>query len=865
MTPEKTRRAPPFPAIEAKVNVVLPVARTPAISSLSQQELGPPREEGSSSSKWCIRVLYVFCGKRRKSDLKECLIEQCNFDGINLHMTEFDTELDSSHDVTDPALWGSIMQKIQGEEFDVVIITPPCSTWSRVRFANQNGPKPVRDFTWPWGYPWLEQKGRREAELGNLFVVQMLEACKAAHTSGAMFLTEHPEHLGRTASGHVAASIWQLAEVKALANECGAVTFAIFQCEFGAETSKPTRFMTTLSASSTALHQGWPVFQGQQDYCGPLPPACPHGRHAKRLLGQQNGVFLTAAAANYPADLCKFLAGAIVKSCHSMHSLKKRPVTLTPAAEVVSDTSDEEEDGFKRPLLKDHLGGTGPTIPIESTSPIPKQFQDGCGLCSPGRWHPEHRKPVSSFGKALRGILDIWLTKHCPNVPRLVFQLASGKILSSPFPEEELQGLRDSWFKLLPDPAAASFVREYQPFYLSAIAQSLKLIGDPDHRVLCEAHCNYTDGVPVGSEGSRLPRTPAVFPRKTRWRKYDDGIFCPEMDNYKTALDTGTFLDDQFKKDAAEGMMFQCSLSEARTQFKDKLRIAAQGAVEKISGTEQSWRIVHDGTHGVRVNHAIKPRDQLVVPSSAEAKASMQISASEKPGVHFSLVADIKQAHRRFVHDPRDWGMLCCKSHESDKVWVNRCGTFGISSAAYWWGRLAAAIGRLVFEVWGEEFAFQFLYADDLRWTCHGPDKYLALTRALLLWILVGSPVSWSKVHGGLSLDWIGFYLDYGRFKIGVSESRCLWVINWANRILTDGVVLVRQMGEGLGRLGFTAQALPHIKPFLAPLYAWTSSAPGGAVLPVPKLCKVTLLWLMAHFKESRSLVDCSRARFDTG
>ena len=809
-----------------------------------------------------IHVLYVFCGKRRKSDLKACLEELCQSDDLELCITEFDTELDASHDVTDPRLWKSILLRISESEFNVVIVTPPCSTWSRVRFANLRGPKPVRDFTWPWGYPWLEQKGRAEAELGNLFVVQMLEACKEAHSAGAFFLCEHPENLGRTKSGHIAASIWQLQEVQSLANECGALTFSIFQCQFGAETSKPTRFLTTLTVTSEHLHQGWPTFRVQQQYSGPLPARCPHGFHAKKLLGQQNGVFLTAASANYPPELCMMLAVSIVESCRTRHSLKKRPTTVLPADEV---TSDEEEDGFKRPVLRDHLGGSGPPMSVESSSQVPKLFQDGCGLCSPGRWHPEQRRPVSSLGKALKGLMDSWIAKHIPNVPRMVFQMASGKLLESPFPEPALQELRSSWFKLLPDPVAAEHVREFQPFHLNAIAQSLKLIGDPDYRVYCEAHFNFTHGVPVGSEGCRLPRTPAVFPRKSKWRKYDEGIFCPEMSNYPTAVATGDFLDEQFRKDEKEGMMFQCTLGEARELFGSKLRISAQGAVAKGQGDERSWRIVHDGTHGTKINHSIKPRDQLVVPSCAEAKSTMQISASERPGVHFSLVADIKQAHRRFVHDPADWGLLCCKSHDSDRVWVNRCGTFGISSAAYWWARLSSGIGRLAFEIWELEFAFQFLYADDLRWTSHGPNKYLVLIRALLLWVMAGAPMSWAKLHGGLSLDWVGFWLDYSRFKIGVSESRCAWVISWAQRILTDGVVLVRQMEEGLGRLGFTAMALPHIKPFLAPLYAWTSSAPGGAVLPVPKLCKITLLWISAHFETSRSLVDCSRARVDTG
>ena len=499
------------------------------------------------------------------------------------------------------------------------------------------------------------KKARREADRGNLFVVQSLEACRAAHTAGALFLTEHPEHLGRTASGHVAASIWQLAEMTSLANECGAIAVAIYQCEWGAETLKPTRFLSTLAPSSllnTVGHQGWPRFREGSVYSGPLPDKCPHGFHSKKLLGQQDGVFVTAAAANYPAELCEMLSASVISSF-----LKMSPVGEEDNEEKGGElTSDDEEDGFRRPLLRDHLGGIGPPLKLDcqGSRNSRKEFQDGCGLCSPGRWHPDKRQPISSFGKALSLVLDTWLAKHVPNVPALVFRLATGKVLESPFSDTALAELRKSWFSLLPDPEAAAQVRLFQPFYLSAIGQSLHLVGDPDARVMTEAHFNFTKGVPVWADGTKLPRTPAVFPRKDHWRRYSDSTFCAEMQNYQTAASTGKFLEEQFQKDTEARMMYLCTMDEAKSQFGDRLRLAAQGAVEKGSGEDMTWRIVHDGTFGVQVNHCIRPRDQLVAPSAAEGKASMRVCACERPGVHFNLVADIRQAHRRFVHAPED-------------------------------------------------------------------------------------------------------------------------------------------------------------------------------------------------------------------
>ena len=62
---------------------------------------------------------------------------------------------------------------------------------------------------------------------------------------------------------------------------------------------------------------------------------------------------------------------------------------------------------------------------------------------------------------------------------------------------------------------------------------------------------------------------------------------------------------------------------------------------------------------------------------------------------------------------------------------------------------------------------------------------------------------------------------------------------------MDDGLVLVRHMAEGLGRLGFAAGILEWARPFLAPMYAWTAAAPGGAVLPLPSVVRLTLTWLV--------------------
>ena len=178
----------------------------------------------------------------------------------------------------------------------------------------------------------------------------------------------------------------------------------------------------------------------------------------------------------------------------------------------------------------------------------------------------------------------------------------------------------------------------------------------------------------------------------------------------------------------------------------------------------------------------------------------------------------------------------------------------GVSSAAYWWGRLAAAVGRLVYQVWAKNYAFQLLFADDIRWTAGGKDKFESIIHGLLIWIVVGAPVSWSKVRGGLKFDWLGYHCDYTCWKLGISELRAAWVKKWLGTLLEEGSMMVTRILEGLGRLGISSNALTWMKSFLAPLYACTAPAPLGAVLPLPKVCKPVVKWILYQPMKGRYL-----------
>ena len=216
----------------------------------------------------------------------------------------------------------------------------------------------------------------------------------------------------------------------------------------------------------------------------------------------------------------------------------------------------------------------------------------------------------------------------------------------------------------------------------------------------------------------------------------------------------------------------------------------------------------------------------------------------------FCLSADIKAAHRLVKIRESDWGFMCCRADSSsDVIWVNKTGTFGVSSAPYWWAKLCALIGRFVGHLMQTSWFLHMIYVDDLHGVFVGERKFLNLWIWLLAFEMAGTPFGYHKFTGGFASEFVGFHLRYDHAEVGVSEKRGSWLVQWikdaeANR----WVVQARSFTEFLGRLSFVAQLLVWIKPHLAPLFAWSAVVGSGMVGRLPDTIILTLKYLLAEF-----------------
>ena len=342
-----------------------------------------------------------------------------------------------------------------------------------------------------------------------------------------------------------------------------------------------------------------------------------------------------------------------------------------------------------------------------------------------------------------------------------------------------------------------------------------------------------------------LGPVPQVYRLRRKDQKYDDSSWEPEMRNYGEGPEVERSLQEAFEKEEPEGRMFPLSLGEAKKRYPgNQLRIAAQAVIPK---PDNDFRVVHDATHGVQVNNEIVMKDRLESPGSREVAAIQKLGSSSDEKVFFGIVGDVSKAHRRYLHHPEQWGVLACRTHSKSQVlWINKTGTFGMASAAYWFSRLIGLVGRLSFRVLLETFIFMLIYADDLHLVSGGRNRWINIWMMLALLCMQGAPFSDHKWRGGLQVDWVGYWVDYARFHIGIAERRCHWVVTSIGGMEQAGwLVDVRRFHELHGRLGFMSQVLSWIRPFLAPGYSWLSVVRRGAVLPLPNLVRCVVRFIV--------------------
>ena len=674
----------------------------------------------------------------------------------------------------------------------------------------------------------------------------------ALDTDIKFLLLEQPEDLGAMRYGPYQrqrpASMWQWPQLSDILAREGVITCAFHQGNLGAGYPKPARLLLkTRIQLPTFCFLGVPSFDKDGFYTGPLPLAKGMGSIRSR---HTSGPFKTSGTECWPARMCQWIASLLVSSWE--------PSATTATMETPAATS---EDNSSYPVCDPEgarlLGGHGPPRVCDILEGQ-KPYHDGGGLCSPGRW--PHDRRILADGDCWSWIraklFDIACTHAggAKELEREAFRMATGG-------EEGCKLLRN--LSYIADIVIAlcewldaqelgceglSEIPSGQPLRLRLIRALLQAADDPDRDFLLQAE----KGLPVGILRP-LPRTPHVFEEQIKWpldrEPWEPGLVW--VPNYGSTLDHREFAKEKFEEEVREGMMDKMSMEGFVERYGDSRAIAALAVIVEDEEKGKK-RLIHDATHGVRVNHRIKCRDKIRAPGAREKK-QLLLETMERGEVAFSIVGDISKAHRRFKHSEDEQGFLGCQlgiPGEEDIVYVNKVGTFGVNCASYWWTRIAAAGLRATYHLIGPCPLDMLLYADDLESLATTRRGRIGIVLSYSYLSAMGYPFKWAKTRGGYRVEWLGMETEYASYKLGLTERRSRWLIEWLRGKVAAGHVTATEMAQGLGRLG-----LDWERPFLGPLYAWSSAIQGKpGLMKIPTMLRVLFSWLADRFERGDRL-----------
>jgi hypothetical protein len=278
-------------------------------------------------------------------------------------------------------------------------------------------------------------------------------------------------------------------------------------------------------------------------------------------------------------------------------------------------------------------------------------------------------------------------------------------------------------------------------------------------------------------------------------------------------------------------------------------------------------RLVHDGTNGVTINNRIRPKDRMRFPLIDDLEAVVNYAMERKHKKRMTLLYDVRGAHRLCPVHEDDWGLQAFSLEPLDPgetgqvdhtrltedlvVYFNTVGTFGITSAGYFLGRVSACMHRAVSYFIGADYEFfHLLFADDGKLLSLGNNCRDALLLALFIIDLFEIPLAWHKVRGGVEAQWIGYEVDWLSFRLGVSASKVAWTRAFVEKISTQGGARGSDWKEGLGRLSFVAGALQHLRPFLGPIFAWVSILSKKTFAAPPLAISLFLWWFVRELQQ---------------
>ena len=385
---------------------------------------------------------------------------------------------------------------------------------------------------------------------------------------------------------------------------------------------------------------------------------------------------------------------------------------------------------------------------------------------------------------------------------------------NSPLPESLVSSVRDliqQYAEEYNDPT------EGQPFYLDLLARLAQIMDDQDWQY----PLLVKQGVNLGVD-EPIPRSPGIWPTKTELH----GEIEPEEqppppsrhDNYPSAGEHHAAIRATYVEETPHMVEGPYTELQAAQRCRCHVHELCHGALAgKPEGKYlDKLRTIHDASVNM-VNKWIQAN--LVEKTTAPALHDLMTALHILQDEHVTLLKlDVTKAHRRIKVRKRDWKYITAKL--GNEVWINKCGTYGVSSAQYYWGRMAALLIRMLYDIY-PSIRWAFVYVDDYIFILRADTAPQLMMAIVVTLYALGCPVSWKKTCLGEVNHWLGYQVDTTKITACLTHDKQVLITAILRKLGSGEQQTAAEVRSLAGRLQWaTAICLP-MRPFLQPLYAW--------------------------------------------
>jgi hypothetical protein len=507
-----------------------------------------------------------------------------------------------------------------------------------------------------------------------------------------------------------------------------------------------------------------------------LGSICQHASGHQSFGGRRNedGSFMSRATAEYPQSL------------------------VEKFADIISLLLDEDREVFTE--WADALKTLPGKPPAPSTT---VSAADGGGIMSTADW----RRPPRGKDDVFKELRHSWSQIICDHhIHKQVEASFAMKCPEAPITEPQLCMFAAALGDFFKAHALDTdwLVAEGQPFRLRVAHNFQRLMHDPDMALAPMLEKGVVTGVlsDIPPSGVWLPATP-------RGDHDLDLLACDG--NWLSAEKDPDTVDRLLEADIDEGFVkeFHGDEEAAKRQWPAGVAIGKLG-IAKAEGRED--RLTLDTTVN-NVNPRYRAHEKTFNPSHRDV-TGCQDQQCQQRFVGMSL--DVRKAHKRILVIFEEQGLLMFR-HRGKLYYYSVCH-FGGSFSAYWWSRFGALTMRL-----GHQFLFcwhnGYLYVDDYLWKFMRETAALQSTLLVVLFMLLGIPMSWKKCALEDSITWTGLVVNFGMGFFELPEVKMQKVSVFLAKVASTTKMERLQLEKGVGLLLWVTDVFSYLRPWLCLFY----------------------------------------------